>query len=214
MRFISFFFFILTVNTYGQSNDFDPNNMRNTLGKVYLKNGQIEAGEISIKNAKDVGKNYQLIILRKINKVNERILFGDIDQISIQNDFFTLMSLSSDNLLASKERRLFFVKRMTETNSKIHLFQFMETDKFQQRTKTRYLLNFPGMDTYDTYDVEHSRITPNFDEKVSALVKDCPVLAEKIKSKKNGYFYAKVSFIENRVRDVWLTIINEFNACN
>lgn len=187
--------------------------MRNILGEVYLKNGQILQGEISTKNAKDLGKNYQLVLLRKTDKVIQKLLFEDIDQISIKNDFFTLMSLSSDNLLASKEKRFFFVKRVTQSKSKIQLFEFLETDKFQQKTTIRYLLNFPGMDAYNTYDAEHSSITPNFNEKVSKLIKDCPVLEEKIKSKKEGYFYGKVSFIENKIRDVWLKIIEEYDSC-
>ena len=64
----------------------------------------------------------------------------------------------------------------------------------------------------DVWRLSSSKFTPNFDEKMSLLLADCPTLAHKITEKQEGYYYRQVSFTERRA-DVLLNIISEYNKC-
>jgi hypothetical protein len=56
-------------------------------------------------------------------------------------------------------------------------------------------------------------LLPSFDQKMSAIVADCPTLAEKIRLKGKGYFLAQVTFAIKKHPEVLLKIITEYNNC-
>jgi hypothetical protein len=58
-----------------------------------------------------------------------------------------------------------------------------------------------------------AKFVPDFHQKVSKLVSDCPTLAAKISNKENGYFYAQVSLFKEKRAGVLLNIIDEYNNC-
>ncbi|HEX6913803.1 MAG TPA: hypothetical protein VF145_01095, partial [Chitinophagaceae bacterium] len=76
-----------------------------------------------------------------------------------------------------------------------------------------YYMQFPSETGDGVWAVNSSKFVPNFDEKMSKLLEDCPALAKKIAAKENGYFYAQVSVFRERRADVLMTIIKEYNEC-
>ncbi len=69
------------------------------------------------------------------------------------------------------------------------------------------------MNNNDAFNIEQKNIIPHFENKVSEKVKDCITLADKIKNKEKGYFYAQVSFNDENKINTWFRIIEEYNEC-
>ena len=63
------------------------------------------------------------------------------------------------------------------------------------------------------WNIEGRRLVPDFENKMSEIVKDCPALAEKIRRKEKGYFYAQVSLIDSKRVETLMNIIDEYNKC-
>jgi len=81
------------------------------------------------------------------------------------------------------------------------------------RVETQYYMSFPNEDNNAAWALNSSKFVPNFDEKMSKLLADCPALARKIADKEPGYFYAQISlFKEKRAAILW-EIIKEYNNC-
>ncbi len=107
---------------------------------------------------------------------------------------------------------------MTKEDSRIHLYEL-----YEQRTRLGGTYNTPEYSYYITtpvhnrqqsaWNLEGRKLTPNFETKMSEIVKDCPSLAEKISKKEKGYFYAQVSFINSKKIETMLSIIDEYNKC-
>jgi hypothetical protein len=115
------------------------------------------------------------------------------------------------------------MKRLTPESSRIHLYEDVEkvsetnrangNSYTNTRYETEYYLQLPNEAGSDVYALNSSRFVPNFDEKMSRVVSDCPALAQKIAAKENGYFYAQVSFFKEKRANVVMTIIEEYNRC-
>ena len=74
-------------------------------------------------------------------------------------------------------------------------------------------MQLPNESTSNVYPLGGSRFVPNFDEKMSRMLSDCPSLAKKIAAKESGYFYAQVSLFKEKRADVLMNIIEEYNRC-
>ena len=104
---------------------------------------------------------------------------------------------------------------------KIHLYENLEkvteSSKANASTKTRfeteYYLQLPDEPNQDVYPLGGSKFVPNFDEKMSRIVSDCPSLSQKIAAKESGYFYAQVSLFNQKRLEVLMNIIREYNRC-
>ena len=48
---------------------------------------------------------------------------------------------------------------------------------------------------------------------MSEIVKDCPALADKIRHKEKGYFYAQISLSQEKQVETVLGIIDEYEKC-
>jgi hypothetical protein len=88
-----------------------------------------------------------------------------------------------------------FVKKLTKDNSRINLYELYErvtnTSSNGRRTyetdSYSYYIHVPGQPD-EAWNIEGRHLTPNFENKMSDLVKDCPALAEKVRRKDKGYF--------------------------
>jgi hypothetical protein len=111
--------------------------------------------------------------------------------------------------------RLLFVKRLTGENSKIQLYELYESglNNYSNEKEYTYYLSLSSFAPLETINVSGSKMVPNFDQKMSAMVDDCPELAQKIRSKQDGYFLSFVSFNLKKQPEVLLRIINEYNNC-
>jgi hypothetical protein len=79
--------------------------------------------------------------------------------------------------------------------------------------ETQYYMQFPSESGDGVWAVNSSKFVPNFDEKMSKLVEDCPALSKKIADKEPGYFYAQVTVFKEKRADVLWNIISEYNKC-
>jgi hypothetical protein len=114
-----------------------------------------------------------------------------------------------------------FMKRLTKEDSRIHLYE--NTEKVTTSSgpnmgsytyyETQYFLKLPNEEGDAVWPLSSSKFVPNFDEKMSKLVADCPKLAAKIANKEDGYFYAQVSFFKEKRANVLMNIIDEYNSC-
>ena len=112
--------------------------------------------------------------------------------------------------------KLLFVKRLTGENSKIHLYELYESGSANNggEVEYSYYLSYPSCGPLDAINTRSSILIPAFEQKMSLLVADCPVLAQKILAKDNGYFIPFTSFNIKKHPDVLLRIIDEYNKCN
>ena len=199
------------------------NSMNNINGTVYLKDGKEMNGLLSTTLNNSFNKN-NYIQFSENGKEKKKISIQEIKAISVRNNYYEPKlidqgSWSSDQLL--------FVKRITKDGSRIQLYELMEqrtrdnynrnnrynTGSSQVVDEYSYYVSLPGQDAYQAWNVEGKHFTPNFENKMSDYVKDCPALAEKIQRKDKGYFYAQVSFISEKRIETLMNIIEEYNRC-
>jgi hypothetical protein len=198
------------------------NNMRNMMGKAYTTKGDTLDGEITVNAEGGFGKNQFIRFKSKAGK-EEKIPFEDIKEVSVRNEFYVPKKLEQEGLFGNNDR-LYLMKRLTKAESKIQLYEHT-AEKSNRNTNSdgtvsnvpkkteQYYISLPNMNRYQAYNIERKNVIPHFDDKVSEMVKDCSVLASKIKNKDKGYFYALISFnAENRI-DTWFRIIEEYNGC-
>ena len=111
--------------------------------------------------------------------------------------------------------RFMFVKRLTEEHSKIQLYQLYESGRGNGlgQAKYSYYISLPKYGQYQAANTSGKTLLPDFEYKMSKIVRDCPELVQKIEEKKAGYFIPQFSFNGNLHPDVLLRIINEYNNC-
>jgi hypothetical protein len=190
--------------------------MRDINGSILLKDGKEISGPIS--SSLENYRSGDYISFKDPNgKEGQKILIKDIKGINVRNNYYEPklidMSFGPDKML--------FVKKMTRNDSKINLYELYErktnnsgnghtyyTDSYT------YYVNFPGHPEYEAWNIEGRHLTPNFEDKMSELVKDCPALAEKIKRKEKGYFYAQVSLSSQKRIETIMGIADEYNKCH
>ena len=149
---------------------------------------------------------------REGQMVSERIDLKNIMGYSFGPDYYALkkVDISMINVF-----RILFVKRLTPENSKIQLYELHESGYGSPTGEARYsyYLSLPGYSRLTTINAKSSDVVPDFDEKVSKMVADCPALADKISNKEKGYFLPAVTFDARKPGEVLLKILDEYNQC-
>jgi hypothetical protein len=109
---------------------------------------------------------------------------------------------------------------MTKPDSRIQLYDYTrikQTNTGYRNTsgiteyEHRYFISLPGHPKFEAMDIEGRNLVPNFDEKMSEFVKDKPALAQKIRNKEKGYFYALISLGDERKIETIMRIIDEYD---
>jgi len=193
-------------------------------GTVYTNDGREIPGQLTLNLENYRSSKLFVTVLGKEAKKSENINITDIKGINIRNDYYEPKLIDRGGFGNSDEFR--FVKKMTKEGSRIQLYELYEHRTRQ--TSSRYS---GGSSSYTTpeysyyittpahtrqqaaWNLEGRRLTPNFEDKMSEIVKDCAPLAEKIKRKDKGYFYAQVSLVDSRKIETMLGIIEEYNRC-
>lgn len=195
-----------------------PNSLRNMAGTLFLTNGKSIDGKLVIQMGNIFGSDVK--VYTEDEKKPMQFGLADVEGYRLRNDYYALKEKRGGISLG---RRLSFMKRLTLQNSRIHLYEELErtteTRKVNNnnyrnyRYETEYYLQLPNETGVQVYPLGGSAFVPNFDEKMSRLVSDCPSLARKIAAKENGYFYAQVSLFNEKKAEVLLHIIDEYNRC-
>lgn len=199
------------------ANLISPNQMQNMQGTLYLNNGQSIDGRLTL-NVTGFNRRSAIRILRDGARDAERYYIDEVKGYKMRNDYFELMEIRSNTGIG---QRISFMRRLTAENSRIGMYENREretqNDINNNNTFVRWnnvpYIQIPGEPANQVWSLESNRFTPNFDEKVSRMVADCPALARKIANKEEGYFYRQVSLQQNRRLYVMDNIIREYNDC-
>ena len=196
-----------------------PNSLRNINAKLYLANGKTVEGKLIIDLHNSFGSPVKLYL--PDDKKPQKYDLSDVEGYEIRGEYYELKEIKS-GISLGKNRS--FMKRLTPAVSRIHLYENTEkntntsTDRNGISTsrvsyETQYYMQFPDETGNGVWAVNSTKFVPNFDEKMSRLVQDCPALASKIANKEQGYFYAQVSLFKEKRADVLWNIISEYNKC-
>lgn len=198
-----------------------PNNLANENCQVYLADGSMIEGKLTIQFETDEAAKDLIKIVTKDN-VQKQIPTTDIKYYKYNNNFYypKVIDLQAyeipgkDKIYLPNVNNLLFLKEVTNNDVKIHLYEL-----YQSRTKS-----LDGMDHYDYYfslssenrflawTIRGNKLFPNFEDKMSNIVADCAQLAEKIKGKQQGYYLKQIS-LDAKKEEIVKRIINEYNGC-
>jgi len=194
-----------------------PNDLSYISGTLYLSDGKTLDGKLSV----DDGWNGVVKVYAPGEKKAQRYNFREVEGYMIRNEYYELKEIKDGGSL-SRSYRFHFMKRLTPDNSKIHLYEYIDqetshTGYRRNRTFTslekNYYIQFPAEKGDGVWDIGQSKFVPNFDEKMSKMVDDCPALSQKIANKEKGYFYPQVGGSDEKRVDILWNIISEYNKC-
>lgn len=193
-----------------------PNALRNVPATVYLVNGRTYHGNLIVHTTRFSGSAVKFYT--DGDKKPMRFSIHHVKGYEANNNYYELKELRGGVHLF---REYSFMKRLTAANSKIHLYENLKklTHPSGKHVhayttyETEYFLQLPNETGNTVWPLSGAKFVPNFHEKMSKLVADCPSLATKIANKENGYFYAQVSFFKEKRADVLMNIIDEYNNC-
>lgn len=197
--------------------------MRLINGTVYTNDGREIPGQVTLNLEQYRASRTQVTVVTKDSK-KEVIPITEVKGINIRSDYYEPKLIDMGGFGNNDEFR--FVKRMTKEGSKIQMYELFQqvtrqansrfnnmNNTYQQPDYSYYIVTPAHTRQMPAWNIEGRRLSPNFEEKMSEIVKGCPSLAEKIKNKEKGYFYAQVSFNGQKKIETMLGIIDEFNRC-
>ncbi|MEO6583284.1 MAG: hypothetical protein ABIO05_03115 [Ferruginibacter sp.] len=201
------------------------NNMRLINGTVYTNDGREIPGQITLNLENYRPSRLEITVLPKDAKQPEKIAITNVKGINIRNDYYEPKLIDMGGFGNTDEFR--FVKRMTKEGSRIHMYELYEqvtrqsnsgryntgAGSYTSSENSYYIVTPAHTRQQAAWSLDGRRLTPNFEDKMSEIVKDCPALAAKIKQKEKGYFYAQISLIDSKRIETMLTIIDEYNKC-
>jgi hypothetical protein len=202
-----------------------PNQLQNIPGTLHLRDGKTITGNLLIDIDRPNSKAVQ--IYRSADKKPLRVPLLEIKGYVAQNEHYELKEIKKPivvgkghsflgQLAAGKSYS--FMKRVTPAASRIHLYESMEPQTAGSTTTSRYAtvyyITLPTAPAEAVFPLDDSKLVPNFNEKMSRHVTDCPALAQKIARKEPGYTYVHLNIVNKKRLAVLLNIIEEYNACN
>lgn len=193
-----------------------PNYLRNIKAMLYLTNGDSLQGKLIVNTENVFGSDVKMYVGDE--RQPRKFRTTEVKAYRVNQEYYELRQIRGE---VSLVRQLSFMHRLTPPGSRIHLFENMEKVQNDRtnggtsphRYETQYYMQFPGEDGIGVWAVNSSRLVPNFDEKMSAIVKDCPALAKKIAEKQEGYFVAQVTIFREKRIAVLMNIVTEYNSC-
>lgn len=201
---------------FNSSNDF-----KDVSCRVYLIDGKKIDGKLSIQFETGHTVDEYATIKTGDNKI-ERILVTNILYYKHQNEYYFPKQLNlhdyiipaNDKTYTPNVNNLLFLKRLSGDSAKIQLFELYKprTKSFEGNEQYDYYVSFAKENRFFAWDIRGSKFFPNFEEKVSKMVADCPPLSEKIKQKVNGYTVGQISFDSKKYSTI-RKIIDEYNKC-
>lgn len=206
-----------TTNSYFSSS----NNLVNKDCEVHLTNGTVVNGKLTVQFESGVTKDKYVKIL-PVASNEMKIPITDILYYKYNNDYYYPKTINleayeipfRDKVYSPNLNNLLFVKRLTAEGAKMELYELFRsrssspdgTDQYD------YYISFPGDNRLLAWNIRGPGFFPNFEEKMSKLVADCPTLAEKIKNKSGGYTVRQISVDAKKI-EVIRRVVEEYNSC-
>jgi len=193
-----------------------PNNLKNMPATLYLANGRSYEGRLVVHTNKYSATAVKMYLEGDRKPMNFSI--SEVKGYQFRNNYYELKEVRGGIRLG---REFSFMKRLTKDDSRIHLYE--NTRKVTSSSgqyggsytyyETEYFLKLPHEEGDAVWPLSSSKFVPNFDQKMSRLVADCPALAAKIANKEEGYFYAQISLFKEKRANVLMNIIDDYNEC-
>jgi hypothetical protein len=190
----------------------NSNDVLKKYGTIYFINGKEKSGLISVQFETGKEATNYIDFLPEGEITAEKIDATTVKAYTINGDYFVPKKI---DLYFTGIYNLLFVKRLTIEKSRIHLYELHQLYKSSDTGEDLYFyfISLPEHGMYDVWNTYSKNLVPYFDFKMSKIVEDCPELAEKIKSKKKGYFFPQVNFNNFKKAAVLKKIIEEYNLC-
>lgn len=188
-----------------------PNDIKKVYGTVYMIDGTVKKGLITI-DLENYHLEYHRIHIDFPEKGGgEDLQFTDI--FSYEVDGATYIPKKIDIHLTGHYDFL-FLKRLTTVHDKMQLYELHQDFKSNDLGEETdlYYISFLGDPFYNAIDINSDKLIPNFDKKMGAMVAGCPKLAAKIHEKRNGYYYTFLS-LRPKKYDAIKRIVKEYNQC-
>jgi hypothetical protein len=188
-----------------------PNDLFEKEGTIYLLDGSTKKGKITI--SFETGHDADKFIHLKNNNIDEKIAIDLIKSYEVNSELYFPKIVAFD---MDGNERLLFLRRLTKEGSRIHLYEL-----YQQARQTSdgtpvflYYISLQSHTRLETWFLGSKHLVPDFNEKMSRLVEDCTVLANKIRQKDKGYFLAQLTISNEKKAEVMKRIIDEYNDCH
>lgn len=188
---------------------------------VFLINGDTTGGLLTVQFESGYIPQ-KFVSLKTYAGQARKIPIDSISYFRYQSDYYVPKEINleaytlpnKDYFYDPSQRNLLFVRRLTAEGSRLHLFELV-----QKRTRTHdgkdhfsYFLSKASEHRYNAWSIGGSKFLPDFDEKMSAYLFDCPALSDKIRKKARGYSLGQVSFDAKKL-EIFKKIVNEYNEC-
>jgi hypothetical protein len=206
--------------TYSYFNS--ANDLLNKDCRIFLTDGTEIDGKLTVQfeTGHDVDKYVKVI---STGNTEQKILITSIKYYIYDNEFYFPKQVNLEAYIIPNRNIIYtpnvnnmlFLKRLTGESAKLQLFEL-----YKSRMKTPdgveehdYYISFKNENRFIAWSIRGSKLFPNFEEKMSAIVADCPSLAEKIKQKATGYAVRQIS-VDAKKNEVVKKIVEEYNKCN
>jgi|GEM_PF-2579240 len=188
------------------------NDMGGQPATLYLNTGRILNGKLEIRSF-DEFSSVQKITFKE-NSANTYKWFypQDIAGIYFNGARYSLELVQAMDMW--NKRAYKFLKNITPNDGNLQLFEDEYTQKnaFGDIEKTTKLYIKLARNK-EVFDAQSDRFVPNFNEKVSRFLSDCPSVSKKILNKEKDFSYAFVNQGEFQRKQVWMNIAFEYNLC-
>jgi len=199
------------VSTYFKT----PNDLYRETATVYLNDGTEKEGELTIQLETEFTSENSVTLFDKEKKQTEKIPVKAINHYKIKDNYYFLKEIDMD---LNGVNHFLFVKRLTDENSRIQLYELQQRYKSTETGDERklYFISFPASTKYEALNIYSKQLSQEFEYKMSEIVKDCSSLADKIRTKTKGYYIPNAPsllFPDSKRIEVYKKIIEEYNNC-
>ena len=197
--------FLISCNSSFYNN---VNDMGGQPATLYLKNGNVLNGKLEIRIF-DEFSSVQKITFSEGNTNRYQWFYPkDIEGIYFNGAKYSL------ELIQAMDMCYKFLKNITPNQGKMQIFEdeYTQKNSFGNIEKvTKMYIKLPNNE--GVFDAQSDRFVPNFNEKVSRYLSDCPSVSSRILNKEKEFSYAFVNQGEVQRKQVWMNIVFEYNQC-
>ena len=201
--------FLISCNSSFYNN---VNDMGGQPATLYLKNGNVLNGKLEIRSF-DEFSSVQKITFSEGNTNRYQWFYPkDIEGIYFNGAKYSLELIQAMDMW--NKRAYKFLKNITPNQGKMQIFEdeYTEKNSFGNIEKvTKMYIKLPNNE--GVFDAQSDRFVPNFNEKVSRYLSDCPSVSSRILNKEKEFSYAFVNQGEVQRKQVWMNIVFEYNQC-
>ena len=188
-----------------------PNSVSKTKGTIYMDDGTVKKGIITISFENEQERDNRIIVKKDKDAIDENLDIKSVKSYNIEGHTYIPKII---DVHMSHELHYLFVERLTDEKAKMQLYKLLPSANtyFFDEEPYYYFISFPSFAKYQVLDINSSKLVPDFDIKMSRYVEDCPDLTTKIQLKNKDYYYTTFSLGSKRA-DVIKRIVKEYNDC-